>query len=144
MVSWIPTQAVRFWGSTLTSYWCSTSVILGTGWTGWEPGGLPSTHCCKGTGTEEPTFISKILPQGRSKAPSARKITSPLLPRLPLPQANQPGLASSGPSLHRGLGEQLSVGPGPPEAWIHLWAQSHSTQRTVPGAFLLTPVLCPL
>ena len=69
---------------------------------------------------------------------------SPSAPPPPPPQANQPGLASSGPSLHGGLREQLSVGPGLPEAWIHLWAQSHSTQRTIPGAFLLTPVLCPL
>ena len=80
------------------------------GWLGtWR---APPNTLLQGTGTEEPTFISKSLPQGRSKAPSARKVTSPLFPHLPLPQTNQLGLVLSGPSLHGGLGKQLSVGPG--------------------------------
>lgn len=112
------------------------------GWLGtWR---APPNTLLQGTGTEEPTFISKSLPQGRSKALSARKVTSPLLPRLPLPQTNQPGLASSGRSFHGGLGKQLSVGPGLAEAWIHLWA-SYTQPKVLslgPSCSHLFSVLC--
>ena len=112
------------------------------GWLGtWR---APPNTLLQGIGTEEPTFISKSLPQGRSKAPSARKVTSPLFPHLPLPQTNQLGLASSGPSLHGGLGKQLSVGPGLAEAWTHLRA-SHTQPKGLalgPSCSHLFSVLC--